>query len=141
MRHKLKTRQRNRAAFTLMELLLVMSILVIMGGMVSFAFLNIGKTATMDLTQQQINTIESACIQFRLKHQRFPNTLNELTNPPSGMTQRKWGGPFLDEAIPRDPWGGEYAYTRDERNNVVSIRSAGPDGQMNSEDDIPDPTS
>lgn len=133
-------RSTNRRAFTLMELLLVMAILVIMGGMVSFAFLNIGRNATMDLTLNQIKTFEKACLNFKLTHQRFPNQLADLIAVPSGMTQRQWRGPFLDAPqIPLDPWGNAYSYQADELNNRVFIRSAGPDRQMNTADDIPDP--
>lgn len=130
---------KDRVAFTLMELLLVMSILVIMGGMVTFAFVNIGTNATMDLAGIQIKNLEEACMQYKLKHLQFPNTLQELTAAPSGMTERQWGGPFLEEEVPLDPWRNPYQYTRDERRNEVAIRSAGPDGQMNTSDDIPDP--
>jgi general secretion pathway protein G len=123
-----------------MELLLVMSILVIMGGMVTFAFLKIGQNAAMDLTQTQINTFEQSCIRFKLNHSRFPNSLDDLVVVPSGMTERSWKGPYLDtNRIPLDQWGNPYTYSRDEAMNRVYIRSAGPDGQINTADDIPDP--
>jgi general secretion pathway protein G len=125
-----------------MELLLVMSILVIMGGMVTFAFLNIGTTATMDLTLTQIKTLEKACMTYKLTHQQFPNQLGDLVAVPAGMTQRQWRGPFLDSVtVPMDPWKNEYNYSKDELKNQVYIRSAGPDRQMNTADDIPDPQS
>ena len=130
---------RERAAFTLMELLLVMAILVIMGGMVTIGFMNVLGNTTMDLAATQIDMFEEACMAYKLKHRQFPNQLEDLTTLPSSMTQRKWGGPFLDEAIPTDSWGNPYDYSKDERMNKVYIKSAGPDGQMNTEDDIPDP--
>ena len=130
---------KNRVAFTLMELLLVMSILVIMGGMVTYAFVNIGQNATMDLAGQQIKMLEDACMSYKIQHLKFPNTLQDLRVAPSGMTDRQWRGPFISEDIPLDPWGQEYQYSRDERQNIVIIRSGGPDGQIGGVDDIPDP--
>ena len=97
-----------RAAFTLMELMLVMAILVIMAGMVTVAYNRIAGNAEYDLCETEIGAIEQACMTFRLKHRRFPFELEELTNVPNGMTQRKWGGPFLDDN-PVDPWGGQYS--------------------------------
>lgn len=134
-------RLRNRSAFTLMELLLVMSIMVIMGGMVTFAFMNIRQNAAMDLTNTQINTFKAACNSFKLNHSRFPNSLDDLVNVPAGMNQRQWRGPYLDvESIPLDQWGNQYSYSKDEAMNKVYIRSNGPDGQINTADDIPDPS-
>ncbi len=135
-----RSRFRKRSAFTLMELLLVMSILVIMGGMVTFAFLNIGRTASMDLTNTQIITFKQSCVRFKLDHSRFPNSLDDLVSAPAGMTVRQWKGPYLDaDKVPLDQWGNPYTYAKDEGMNKVSIRSSGPDGQINTVDDIPDP--
>ena len=127
-----------REAFTLMELMLVMAILVIMAGMVAVAYQNIAGGAEFDLCNTEIQTIEQACLAYRLKHRRFPNELGELVTVPSGMSDRKWGGPFLDE-VPVDPWGGNYDYAVDRQNDRVTIRSAGPDGTINTPDDVPDP--
>ena len=134
-----RSRIQDRVAFTLMELLLVMSILVIMGGMVTYAFVNIGQNATMDLAGQQIKMLEDACMSYKIQHLVFPNTLQDLRTVPAGMTERAWRGPFISQDIPLDPWKNEYQYQKDERQNIVIIRSAGPDGQMGSVDDIPDP--
>ena len=94
---------KDRVAFTLMELLLVMSILVIMGGMVTYAFVNIGQNATMDLAGTQIKMLEDACMSYKLQHLKFPNSLQDLRAAPSGMTVREWRGPFLSEEVPKDP--------------------------------------
>lgn len=137
---QMRSRNQRRAGFTLMELLLVMAILVVMGGMVSFAFLNIQQNSMGDLTQTQINTFEEACMSFKLTHNRFPNKLDELVTVPSGMSERQWRGPYLEgDKLPADPWANPYDYSKDERKNMVTIRSPGPDGQINTEDDIPDP--
>jgi len=130
---------RKRKAFTLMELLLAMSILIIMGGLATFAFLNMGQNAKMDAMLAQIRTYEGACIAYKLKHNRFPRSLDDLYQPPSGLSERQWGGPFLNEPVEMDVWGNPYTYTADEARNKVFISSAGPDGQSNTVDDIPDP--
>ena len=137
---RMRSRNQSRAGFTLMELLLVMAILVVMGGMVSFAFLNIQTRSMSDLTLTQINTLEQACMSYKLKHNRFPNSLKELVQPPGEMSNRKWGGPFLQtDKLPQDPWGNPYKYSKEEAKNRVTIISPGPDGQIKTVDDVPDP--
>ena len=132
-------RNRKRNAFTLMELLLAMSILIIMGGLATFAFLNMGQNARMDAVLAQIRTYESACIAYKLKHNRFPNSLDDLYQAPSGMTDRQWGGPFINKPVALDVWGSPYSYTPNDSTNRVLITSPGPDGIANTPDDIPDP--
>ncbi len=133
-------RSTGRQAFTLMELLLVMAILVIMASMVTFAFLNIRQNAQSDLALSQIQTLENACTSYKLQVGRFPSKLDDLYTQPSGLTARQWRGPYLSDPVPMDPWGNPYIYGADEANNRVFIRSAGPDGQQGTADDIPETT-
>ena len=132
-------RGQRRDAFTLMELLLAMSILVIMGGLATYAFMNMGTNARMDAMLTQIRTYEGACMQYKIKHNRFPNKLEDLHSLPQGFTQRQWGGPFVSKPITNDIWGTPFTYSKEEQMNKVLISSAGPDGQINTVDDIPDP--
>lgn len=132
-------RKQGRNAFTLMELLLAMTILIIMGGLASFAFLNMGTTARMNAMLTQIRTYEKACISYKITNNRFPRSLDDLYTLPSGMTQRQWGGPYIDKPVNLDLWGSAFTYTADELANRVVITSNGPDGQQNTVDDIPDP--
>ncbi len=134
-----RSESRNRAAFTLMELMLVMAILVIMGGMVAFGYQSYLNNATMGSVEHEISVMEQACLSYKFKHLQFPNTLDDLVRLPSGMTERQWGGPYLDDGELLDPWRNPFQYSKDEQADRVLIRSAGPDGQMNTNDDIPDP--
>jgi general secretion pathway protein G len=133
-----KSSSNDRAAFTLMELMLVMAILVIMAGMVTIAYNRIAGNAEYDLCETEIKTIEKACMSYRLKHRRFPNQLDDLTTVPAGLSQRKWGGPYLEKP-PIDPWGNQYSFTYDQDNDRVVVISPGPDGAINTADDVPDP--
>ena len=132
-------RGRERNAFTLMELLLAMSILIVMGGLATFAFMNMNQQAKMDAMLTQIRTYEGACMQYKIKHNRFPAKLDDLFNLPNGLTERQWGGPWINKPITTDLWGTPFSYTANEAQNRVIIVSAGPDGQLNTTDDVPDP--
>ena len=73
----------------------------------------------------QIRTLGNAVESFREEHQRFPSSLLELVNPPSGKA-------FLTER-PIDPWGNPYLY-----NNVhtIELQSLGPDALLGTIDDV-----
>lgn len=136
---------RKRRGFTLMELLLVMAILVIMASLVGFAFLGAQKDATSDATRHQISTLKTACKAYKMKMLSFPSNLQDLVQKPANVSSAKWTRPFLDlDTLPadlqiRDPWGNQFEYRADEQNDRVYIVSAGPDGSMNTDDDIPRP--
>lgn len=135
----------KRRGFTLMELLLVMAILVIMASLVGFAFLGAQRDATSDATRHQISTLKTACKAYKMKVYSFPNQLQDLVQKPASVSSAKWPRPFLDlDTLPAnmqivDPWGNPFTYNKDEKNDRVYITSNGPDGQANTEDDVPRP--
>jgi general secretion pathway protein G len=68
---------------------------------------------------------------------RFPSTaegLAALTSRPAGLTETQWHGPYLDAAIPKDPWGHEYVYACPgvHNTNGFDVYSPGPDGASKS---------
>lgn len=130
----------NRAAFTLMELMLVMAILIMLAGMGIGAYMNIQNNANSDAASIMISTLENSCKQFRLNTGRFPQNLNDLYTKPGNMTQQKWRGPYLEEQVPLDPWGNKYTYSVDNQRDRVIIRSFGKDGTENTQDDVPERT-
>ena len=64
---------------------------------------------------------------FRLEMGRYPDSLSELTEP----TEKERNG-FIPE-LPIDPWGQEYWY---EPGDQLVIFSTGPDGEVDTEDDV-----
>ena len=64
----------------------------------------------------------------------YPSTLDSLVNPPTDLKRPdKWRGPYT-KSVPEDPWGNVYIY--EVNGDAFSIRSAGPDGAPNTNDDI-----
>ncbi len=127
----------QRSGFTLLELLLVMAILVVLASLSTFAILNLQSSSLQKAAQVQVETFKDACTMYKLSVGSFPRTLNDLHALPSGMTQAQWGGPYLDSRIPNDPWGRPYNYAPDNVSQSVQITSNGPDGQRNTNDDVP----
>ena len=134
----MRTRSRNRrSGFTLLELLLVMAILVVLASLAGFSVLNMRSNALARTAFIQIEMLESNCKAYKLQVGVFPNTLDDLHVQPAGMTRITWGGPYLEDPVPLDPWQRPYTYTADDMNERVTITSNGPDGQAGTEDDIP----
>ena len=136
----MKKRSRKRkGGFTLLEVLLVLAILVILGGMVAVNIANVRERAFSDVAKRQIETFESMLEMYRMDTGRYPSTatgLNGLREAPADLPNpKKWKGPYADEDIPLDPWDNQYKYEQ-LTPTEFTIRSLGPDMIDNTGDDI-----
>src|SRR5437868_4314783 len=100
-------RANRRAAFTLLEVLVVVAILVILATVASVAIMRNLDDAKKSKAQLQAATIAKACEQYYLNPQsqgNYPQNLQELVTPP-------WGGSaFLSDGMNDliDPWGQQF---------------------------------
>lgn len=131
------TRARKRRGFTLMEVLLVLAILVVLGGMVTYYFVGIGEGAYIKSAKTQLNLFKGAISVYHLDINQYPTKLEDLIRRPTDIdSPEKWSKPYLEASeIPKDPWGNEYQYTNS-GNQYYEISSFGPDGQQGGDDDI-----
>lgn len=131
---KTRSPRRRRAGFTLLELLLVLAILVVIGGIVT---VNIGGAQTeakINATKAQLNGLKSNITQYQIRMNGLPETLEALRDGPSDAAKKaKWVAPIINE-IPTDAWENQLVYTVN--GNTYEIRSGGVDGQINTDDDI-----
>lgn len=137
MRNVLRTRQRN--AFTLIELLLVMVILVILASIVVPKMTGYSERARKSKAVTEIGSFKTALSAFEIDCGRFPTTeegLNALVHAPSGVQGFKQGG-YMDE-IPLDPWGNPYQYRAPGQHNpdTYDVFTMGADGHEGGTDDI-----
>src|SRR6476660_9632631 len=109
----MKRTYRRSSAFTLIELLLVMVILVVLAGVVVTRFGNRTEQARDAAAKTDISSIDTALEAFQVDCQRYPTNeegLGALITPPAGVGD-KWRGPYLKRsAIPMDPWNNQYVY-------------------------------
>lgn len=125
--------RRNRG-FTLLELLLVLSILVVIGGIAMLSLRGAQEDAYNDATKNQLDLLSQAILRYQLKMNSLPDTLEALRDGPSDAAKKKkWNEPIMKE-IPADAWGNSLTYTVNGK--TYEIRSGGADGQVNTEDDI-----
>lgn len=128
----------SQRAFTLVELLLVLSILALLAGLVLPKLTGIGETAKKKAAIAQIGAFKTALDLFEAENGQFPpgNTgLNDLVNKPR-YASSEWHQ-YLDK-VPPDPWGSQYIYVKPGRHNPngYDLSSMGPDMKAGTSDDI-----
>ncbi|MCI0332371.1 MAG: type II secretion system major pseudopilin GspG [Planctomycetes bacterium] len=129
-----------RSAFTLMEVLLVLVILVVLGAIVVPMFTGIGESANVKAATVQVNLLADAINYYKMDVKQFPSSLEDLVNEPSdAKLAKKWSGPYMEaNKNLADPWDNPYKYDAKGKKNQGSydVWSVGPDGQDGTEDDI-----
>lgn len=101
-----------RAGYSLLEILVVLAIIALIAAVVGprlFAQLDRSKTQTARL---QIRALEAALQTMRLDIGRLPSEQEGLQLLMAADTAQTpgWSGPYLDRALPADPWGRPYLY-------------------------------
>ncbi len=129
---------KNKAGFTLIEVLLVVVILGLLSSMVVPRLVGRAEDARNEIAKTDISAgIAEVLDLYELDNGIYPNTLKDLYVKPSSA--RNWKGPYLKKkADPTDPWGSPYIYRFPGINNsdAYDLYSAGKDGADGSDDDI-----
>ncbi|MBM4088453.1 MAG: type II secretion system protein GspG [Planctomycetes bacterium] len=140
----MKRKAHRREAFTLLELMIVLVILVLLFAMVGPRLLGSQKKADAKLARTQISNLEAALELYHVDMRSFPSTedgLRALLEAPSDeRAARKWEGPYLDDdVLPVDPWDNQFEYeypSSHQRSGKPAIWSLGPDGEGDTGDEI-----
>ncbi len=129
---RLRTPARRRHAqrgFTLLELLVVLTILGLLGAIAvpqAMKYLGTSRTKT---AQVQIQALMSSLDLYRLDVGRYPTEeegLRALVDRP--QTAAMWNGPYLSRRNGLlDPWGNSYGYRTPGRNAPVEVFTLGSD--------------
>jgi general secretion pathway protein G len=135
--------RRRRRAFSLIELLIAIAILLSIGAIVVVNLWPQKEQADRDLTLGQIDLFAGAIDMFRNNLGRVPTQeegLRVLWDRTALEDEErdgpKWKGPYLTTAAPKDKWGSEWVYTypSEERPDLYKIVSWGPDGEESADD-------
>lgn len=123
--------RRGDAGFTLVEILVVITIIGLIMGLVGPRVLNYLGESKVKAARIQIESFSSALDLFYLDVGRYPATdegLVALTRAPVGAPT--WNGPYVrGGVIPNDPWGNPYVYRSPGQRAPYEIVSYGSDGQ------------
>jgi len=126
------------SGFTLIEMLVVLVIIGLLAGLVGPKLFSKVDSSKVQTAQTQVKMLKGALETLRLDIGTFPSTedgLAILNEPPKDERLRaKWKGPYLDEALPNDPWGNPYQYSVPGANGQpFALYSFGADGKKGGE--------
>jgi general secretion pathway protein G len=117
--------------FTLVEMLVVITIIGLIMGLIGPRVLNYLSESKVKAAKIQLQSFGSALDLFYLDAGRFPSTsegLSALVQRVPGVTA--WNGPYLKGGnVPNDPWNSPYVYRSPGERGAYDIMSYGADGQ------------
>ena len=133
---------RNKNAFTLIEIMLVVIIIGILAAMVIPNMAGRGEQARVSAARADIDAnLSTALDLYELDNGQYPTSEQGLKalleKPSSSPAPTSWHGPYLKKKrIPLDPWGREYQYTAPGIHNTeeFDLFSCGPDGAEGKDD-------
>ncbi|MEM7165672.1 MAG: type II secretion system major pseudopilin GspG [Planctomycetota bacterium] len=125
-----KTQRPQQAGFSLIELIVVITIIGILATTVVVSVAGRTDSAKIAVAKKDIQAIDAACEMFNIDHGRYPDSLDELRNPPTGNdgTTKSY-----IKKMSKDPWTGE-PYVYDLTDEGPWILSYGADKSEGGED-------
>ncbi len=128
----------RQAGFTLLEMIVVLVIIGLIMGLVGPRLFGQADKAKVQTAITQTKMLRGALQTMRLDISRWPTDQEGLalltTKPANAEAARGWAGPYLDEAVPQDPWGQPYQYSQQPSGeSPVTLYSFGADGRAGGE--------
>jgi general secretion pathway protein G len=129
---KMHCKHPHSAAFTLIEIMVVVIILGILAATIIPQFMGTTHDAKVGAAKAHIAELENAVERFNVNMDRYPTTeegLKVLVEAPSAE-DKKWRGPYINE-LRNDPWGNAYQYVCPGTHHPTrfDLWSRGADGQ------------
>lgn len=133
----------NGQGFTLLEMLVVLVIIAMLAGLVGPRLFSKVDQSKVQTAQVQVKMLRGAVETLRLDIGRLPTEAEGLSvlakAPGDASTAARWRGPYLDDALPTDPWGAPYQYaTQGADGQPFALYSLGSDGKRGGEGDAKD---
>jgi general secretion pathway protein G len=130
-RRSLRARRSAQGGFTLIEMLVVISIIGLIMALVGPRVLNYLSDSKTKTAKIQIESFASSLDLYFLDAGRYPSGsegLTALVQKPGNIAS--WNGPYLKgTTVPADPWGHPYVYRAPGQHGPYDIISYGADGQ------------
>ena len=113
---------RSQAGMTLVEIMVVITILGLIIGVVGVSVVSYLKDAEIGVAKAQMKNLKTAIQRYRQVNSQYPQTLEEIAKY------------MEDNKIPKDPWGEPYIYQMTD--SGFMLHSKGPDKAEGTEDDV-----
>jgi general secretion pathway protein G len=126
--------------FTLIEIIIVLTILVILAGGSIYMLKGLPEAAKEQRVESDLSTISAAIQAYEMRNMRPPTTDQGIKalveKPTTEPIPERWMA--FSEDIPKDPWGQEYKYRYPAQKSKKSfdVWSVGADGQDGTADDL-----
>ncbi len=134
-RRKMGRNRRGQAGVTLIEMLVVVTIIGLFVALVAPSMFKNADKARVTAARSQLENFMTALGSYKLDTGAFPTTeqgLQALRVKPQDVAQ--WAGPYMPKDIPKDPWGHDYVYKYPgEHGDEPEIICLGADGQPGGE--------
>lgn len=135
---------RRNAAFTLIEVMIAIAIVLVLIGIVAINVLPKRDQAKIGAAKIGINRLQAALEDFNLVYDRYPSDeeglavlwdKSALVSELEG-DEAKWQK-FVKSPQPNDPWGRPWGYRAESEHGAdFDLWSNGPDGEEGTEDDV-----
>ena len=120
----------SKKAFTIIELMVVITIIGILASLVAPKFMGKLETAKVKTTKSQLEMFSTALDSFNMDVGRYPTEtegLAVLWTRNKGI--KGYDGPYLPKAVESDSWGNPYIYKITSDDHGFDIISYGKDGK------------
>lgn len=127
----------------MLEMIVVLVIIGLIMGLIGPRLFRQADKAKVQTADIQVHMLKGALETMRLDIGRFPSELEGLrllSDAPADPQQAtRWSGPYLDEAVPADPWGNPYQYSpQASADYAFTLYSMGADGKPGGTDNDAD---
>lgn len=131
VQHRRSHRLRRARGFSLIELMVVITIIALLSGVVALNLFGAVGEAKRTTAEEHITQYATALDLYKLEKGRYPNELRELTQAtkrnPDGFVKR----------IRKDPWENDYVYQRVDRGyTLISYGADGAEGGEGDDEDV-----
>lgn len=128
-----KLNPRYSAAFTLIEVMVVVVIMAILAAIIVPQILSRPDQAREVAARQDILSIDNAMELYKLDNGVYPSNEQGISalvqKPTSDPVPQNWNGPYIKGGVPTDPWGHAYHYQNPGQHGDIDIFSYGANNQ------------
>ncbi|OGB84074.1 hypothetical protein A3F66_06155 [candidate division TM6 bacterium RIFCSPHIGHO2_12_FULL_32_22] len=136
-------RRKVRFGFSMIELLIAITIMGILGVVVIGPFMNYLRRASETKTADTIQVIKQAINAYKMQVGEYPKSLEDLIRKPADVPANKWKEPFLGDSDnpmdepPKDSWTNDFVYKLNPKGSkpAYQLYSWGPNGEGSPENE------